>query len=205
MAETQQFSRTESLPPEFLRQFFAGVPGANVPGVLPLLNQELVNRILGMGAEGATPFTYTGQRIADFTPAETEAFRLAGEGAGAYMPFINRATDLSEESLQDVRGTTGLGLDFLRSAGAEGAGATREALSILRGLPSQFQTAQGIGLGGLGMFNPNMAQGFYNPFEEQVVGQTLEDISERFGEAPPPHRQGADEDGGSSGAGDKKW
>jgi|TARA_R100001510_G_scaffold55833_1_gene60342 hypothetical protein len=188
MAETQQFSRTESLPPEFLRQFFAGVPGANVPGVLPLLNQELVNRILGMGVEGATPFTYTGQRIADFTPAEREAFRLTGESAGAYMPFINRATDLSEQSLQDVRGTTGLGLDFLRSAGAEGAGATREALGILRGLPSQFQTAQGIGLGGLGAFNPNMAQGFYNPFEEQVVGQTLDDITKRFSQADIANR-----------------
>ena len=83
MATEQQFARVESLPPAFLQQFFAGVPGANVPGVLPLLNQELVNRLLGMGVEGATPYTYTGQRIAQFTPAEQQAFRLAAEGAGS--------------------------------------------------------------------------------------------------------------------------
>ena len=55
MAETQQFARVESLPPAFLQQFFAGVPGANIPGIMPLLNQELVNRLTGMGVEGATP------------------------------------------------------------------------------------------------------------------------------------------------------
>ena len=33
MATEEQFARVESLPPAFLQQFFAGVPGANIPGV----------------------------------------------------------------------------------------------------------------------------------------------------------------------------
>jgi hypothetical protein len=32
-------------------------------------------------------------------------------------------------------------------------------------------------MGTTGMYDPSMAQGFYNPFEEQVVQQTLEDIN----------------------------
>jgi hypothetical protein len=183
MATETQFARTESLPPAYLQQFFAGVPGANIPGILPLLNQELVNRILGMGVEGATPYTYTGQRIAEFTPAEEQAFRLAGESAGAYMPYIRRAEQLGEQGLGDVRRATDIGTRYLQQAGREGAGAVREAAGILRGLPSEFQTAQAIGLGGLGMYDPRMAGGFYNPYEEQVVQQTLQDIGEQYGRA----------------------
>ena len=180
MATEQQFARVESLPPAFLQQFFAGVPGANVPGVLPLLNQELVNRLMGMGVEGATPYTYTGQRIAQFTPAEHQAFRLAAEGAGSYVPFLDRARQLGEESLADVRGTAGLGTDYFQQAGREGAGAVREAAGILRGLPSQFQTAQGLGLGATGIFDPRTTALYYNPYEQAVTDQTLTDL-ERMG------------------------
>jgi len=183
MATQEQFARVESLPPAFLQQFFAGVPGANIPGILPLLNQELVNRLMGMGVEGATPYTYTGDRIAGFTPAEQQAFRLAGESSGSYLPFIRRAEQLSEQSLGDVRRSTDLGTDYLQQAGREGAGAVREAAGILRGLPGQFNLAQDIALGGIGAFDPRMAGGFYNPFEEQVVAQTLEDLNKQFNQA----------------------
>ena len=175
MAETQQFARVESLPPAFLQQFFAGVPGANIPGILPLLNQELVNRLTGMGVKGATPYTYQGERIAGFSPAEQQAFRLAGESAGSYMPYIQRGEQLAEQGLANVQGSTGLATDYLQQAGREGAGAVREAAGILRGLPGQFTTAQGIGLCILGQFEPRSTQGYYNPFEEQVVQQTIQD------------------------------
>lgn len=188
MATTEQFARVESLPPAFLQQLFAGVPGANIPGIMPLLNQELVNRLTGMGVKGATPYTYQGERIAGFSPAEQQAFRLAGESAGSYMPYIQRGEQLAEQGLANVQGSTGLATDYLQQAGREGAGAVREAAGILRGLPGQFTTAQGIGLGSLGQFNPNMAQSFYNPFEEQVVAQTLEDINRQYGQADVAER-----------------
>jgi hypothetical protein len=183
MATTEQFARVESLPPAFLQQLFAGVPGANIPGIMPLLNQELVNRLTGMGVKGATPYTYQGERIAGFSPAEQQAFRLAGESAGSYMPYIQRGEQLAEQGLANVQGSTGLATDYLQQAGREGAGAVREAAGILRGLPGQFTTAQGIGLGSLGQFDPRSTQGYYNPFEEQVVSQTLEDINRQYSQA----------------------
>ena len=44
---------TEQLPPNYLAEFFAGVPGQNVPGIMPLLNQELVNRISGFATNSS--------------------------------------------------------------------------------------------------------------------------------------------------------
>ena len=196
MAETTSYQRTETLPPNMLGQFFAGVPGQNVPGILPLLNQDLVNKIMGFGVEGANPFTYTGQRIAGFTPAQEEAFRLTAQGVGGYQPFIQGAEDM-------IRGGVGTAGDaFDTSAGligeAIGAGerSTAEGTRLLREAPRVAGRATGMGVGqllgagrGLGtaadvgfgstrMFDPSGIQSFYNPFEDQVVRQTLKDVRE---------------------------
>ena len=57
MAE-QTTGRTESLPPQYYQDLMRGIPGANVPGIMPLLNQDLVNKLQGLGVEGATPYSY---------------------------------------------------------------------------------------------------------------------------------------------------
>jgi hypothetical protein len=38
-------------------------------------------------------------------------------------------------------------------------------------------------MGTTGMYDPSMAQGFYNPYEDQVVQQTLEDIGRQSAQA----------------------
>ena len=209
MAETTSYQRTETLPPNMLGQFFAGVPGQNVPGILPLLNQDLVNKIMGFGVEGANPFTYTGQRIAGFTPAQEEAFRLTAQGVGGYQPFIQGAEDM-------IRGGVGTAGDaFDTSAGligeAIGAGerSTAEGTRLLREAPRVAGRATGMGVGqllgagrGLGtaadvgfgstrMFDPSGIESFYNPFEDQVVQQTLKDVREGLAQGDIARRAGA--------------
>ena len=183
MATTTQYARQESLPPEYLQQFFAGVPGANVPGIMPLMNQDLVNKLQSMGQEGGSPFNYTDPRIAEFSGAERQGFRNAAEGIGSYQPFFRRGEQLAEQGVSDVRRASDIGTQYMQQAGQEGAGAVREAAGMLRGLPSQFQTAQGLAQGATGQYNPNSAQSFYNPFENQVVDQTLQDINRQYGQA----------------------
>ena len=51
MATESSYTRIEQLPPNMLAQLFSGVRGQNIPGIMPLLNQELVNRMLGFGVE----------------------------------------------------------------------------------------------------------------------------------------------------------
>ena len=183
MATTTQYARQESLPPEYLQQFFAGVPGANVPGIMPLMNQDLVNKLQSMGQEGGSPFNYTDPRIAGFSGAEQQGFQDAAEGIGSYQPFFRRGEQLAEQGVSDVRRASDIGTQYMQQAGQEGAGAVREAAGMLRGLPSQFQTAQGLAQGATGQYNPNSAQSFYNPFENQVVDQTLQDINRQYGQA----------------------
>jgi hypothetical protein len=52
MAE-QTTGRTESLPPQYYQDLMRGVPGANVPGILPMLNPGLSqSSYRGIGVAG---------------------------------------------------------------------------------------------------------------------------------------------------------
>ena len=236
MATESSYQRVEQLPPNYLAQMYSGVPGTNVPGLMPLLNQELVNRMMGFGVEGANPYTYSGQRIADFAPAEREAMRMTAEGMGSYAPYFQRAEQMTEGGLGAAAGaygdtrnmidqavqagemSTNEAMNMLRRAPRVGAAATRQGLGQVRqaggtlgtaeqiagGAGVDLGEAQGIirdsqynprgarnviggSLGRLGQsartgygstqeFDPRGIESFYNPFEQQVVDQTMEDV-----------------------------
>tara|TARA_R100001163_G_scaffold27553_1_gene22286 strand:- start:392 stop:1705 length:1314 start_codon:yes stop_codon:yes gene_type:complete len=196
MATETGYSRTETIPTNMLGQFYAGVPGQNVPGIMPLLNQDLVNKIMGFGVAGANPYTYTGQRIAGFTPAQEEAFRLTAQGVGGYQPYLQGAEDMIRGGVgtaQDAFGTsTGLigeaigagerstaeGSRLLRQAPKVAGAATGMGIGQLLGAGRGLGTAADVGYGSTGMFDPSSVEGFYNPFEDQVVQQTLKDVRE---------------------------
>ena len=248
MAEESSYARVEQFPPQYLADFYAGVPGSNVPGIMPLLNQELVNRMMTFGVEGANPFTYTGERIADFTPAEQEAFRLTAEGMGSYLPYFQQAEALTQEGVGTSRAGLATLENRLNQAVSAGEMSTDEALGILRQAPGvgQAATAQGMqrldqaggtlgsaqdlvgqagldlseskgitrgglgtlsqsamtGAGATGQFDPSGIDSFYNPFEEQVVQRTLDDVADRFAMADIAGRAqavGAGAFGGSRG------
>ena len=189
---------TEQLPPNYLAEFFAGVPGQNVPGIMPLLNQELVNRISGFGVEGANPYTYQGNRIAGFTPAEQQAFNLATAGVGSYSPYLDRATATTDKALTDSDLALGTSANYLQDAITTGATGTQEARDLLGRVPgiAESSTASGLqsvlaGVGtqagaldrinqAAGVTDPSNLSSFYNPYEDQVVQQTLRDVQESF-------------------------
>jgi hypothetical protein len=116
MAETTQYARQENLPPAYLQQFFAGVPGANVPGILPLMNQDLVNKLQSMGQPGGSPFNYTDPRIAGFSGAEQQGFQNAAQGIGSYQPYFRRGEQLAEQGLSDVRRASDIGTQYMQTS-----------------------------------------------------------------------------------------
>ena len=83
MAEEQYLDQTSrSLPPQYLADFYAGA-GAGVPGMLPLLNQDVYNKFATMAIPGMNPYTYQGMRVAPFSQMQQQAFNRIGQGVGS--------------------------------------------------------------------------------------------------------------------------
>jgi hypothetical protein len=139
---------------EFTSQAPAGYIGDFLSqGIFPYLGGFLQSQFENIGRPDATPFTYTGERIAQFDPREQYAMDLSDAAIGSYRPFIADASDIFSTGAQDLRNIQGAGL------GAFGeAGAAAEA--------------------GRGEFDPASASRYFDPYEDQVVQQTLSDISE---------------------------
>jgi len=139
---------------EFTSQAPAGYIGDFLQqGIFPYLGAFLQDQFTNIGRPDATPFTYTGDRVAQFDPREQYAMDLSDAAIGSYRPFIADASDIFSTGAQDLRDIQGAGLSAFGEAGA---------------------AAQA----GRGEFDPTTVSRFQNPFEDQVVQQTLSDISE---------------------------
>ena len=219
MAESTSYQRTETLPTNMLGQFYAGVPGQNVPGIMPLLNQDLVNKLMGFGVEGANPYTYTGNRIADFTPAQQEAFRLTAEGVGGYQPYLQGAENMIRSGVGTAQNAFGTSKGLIGDAIGAGERSTAEGTGLLRQAPKVAGAATGMGVnqlleagrglgtaadvgyGSTGMFDPSDVERFYNPYEEDVVQQTLKDVREGLAQGDIARRASAIGSGAFGGTG----
>ena len=145
------------------------------------------------------------QGTAGLSDYEKQARGLAQSGIGSYQPFLNRQEDLIGQGISDLgqqRGLMGEALGGYRSAyGAQQPylGQAEQRFGSAYGAQQPYfgQAEQQLGSGLGGMFNslgyggpsardllgqslqgydPRMANQFYNPFEDQVVGQTIEDV-----------------------------
>ena len=159
--------------------------------IFPYAQSFLKQQFGELGEDNTSPFTYTGDRVADFDPREIRGMQLADQGIGSYQPFLNQQSNLLSEATGTMRSAADIGGQGISAGLAAGRGLTGEAAGFTRGAGPDFSSARSglgraelSGYGSTGMFNPNQqVSNFYNPFEEQVVQQTLDDISERFGKA----------------------
>ena len=207
--------------------------------IFPYATQYFRDQFANLGTADSSPFTYTGQRVADFDPREIYGMQLADAAIGSYRPYLGAQADLLDEAAGISRGAfgrgqdeitaglgagrrlSGLGADLVggaqqRQSGRgliEGARFGQSGRSFLEGgVPSfseaqqlartgapnldlarletaaarpQFGGARGAlgraertGYGSTGRFDPRGISSFYNPFEEDVVQQTLKDVRE---------------------------
>jgi hypothetical protein len=146
MADRTEREFTSQAPAGYIANFLQ-------EGIFPYLGAFLGDQFRNIGRPDSTPFTYTGERIAEFDPRERYAMDLSDSAIGSYRPFIADASNIYSTGAEDLRNIQGAGLGAFSEAGA-----AAEA--------------------GRGEFDPAMASSYFNPFEEQVVEQTLSDISE---------------------------
>jgi len=139
-------------------------------GIFPYAKQFLTDQFDNIGRPDSSPFTYTGPRVAQFDPRERYAMDLQDSAIGSYRPYLGEQAGLLNEA-----------------AGVSRAGTVRGADEISQGLTggrNLTNLANVTGMGSARGFDPRSTAGFYNPFEDAVVQQTLTDLD----------RQGAQQD-----------
>ena len=97
-------------------------------GLFPGVSSYFQNQFANLGAPDSNPYTYTGQRIAGFSPREQYAMQLSDQGIGSYLPYLARRQGLTEDALATMgAGTTEAGA-AMRRAGQMGEDYTRAGL-----------------------------------------------------------------------------
>lgn len=127
-----------------------------------------------MGEDSALPPAY---QVAGLTGLEDQAAALGQAGIGAYVPYLQGATNqvtAGQNLIQDAAlPTMGQGQEYLLESG--------RLAQQLREIPYQYQTAAGEGLlASAGTFDPStQVSNFYNPYEDVVIQQTMQDIADQ--------------------------
>jgi hypothetical protein len=202
--------RTEVISDPALRELYFG--STDTPGLIAQATRAAQKAYLDQPA--------LLQKTAGLSAQEQRARQLAQQGIGSYQPFLDRQRSLIEQGISDLGTQRGLleeSLGGYRAAyGAQqpylGQAEQRFGASYGAQQPYFGQAEQqlGSGLGGLfgslgfggpsarqllGQslqgYDPRMAGQFYNPFEQQVVQQTIEDVL-KAGEMQDVQQRAAD-------------
>ena len=128
------------------------------------------------------------QKVAGLDPYEMRAREMAG-GLGGFTPYLEQGAQMAQQgygTMQQGREALG-GAQGMYGQGAGMVGRGADVLGQAQGMYGQGagMVGQGAGLYGLGtqmtgqaaqMFDPFAARQFYNPYEQDVVQQTLQDL-----------------------------
>jgi len=184
---------SEVIQDPLLKDLYFGSQGS--PGFLNQLQQAGSN-LIGQNV----PL----QQTAGISNLENQAINQAQAGIGSYQPFLNQNQDLLNQAIAQSRRAESLQDPYLTSASGQiGSGLTSllGSLSEARGLSRGATSGYGNQLGNLasrsigatdqfgnrlgeseglmrqtlGGYDQGMTNQFYNPFENQVVNQTIQD------------------------------
>ena len=133
--------------------------------------QDLVRQRIAQGTDALPPPV----QVAGLSDLEKSAIALGQQGVGAFQPFLQGATGQVLAGQQALR-------DFALPTLQQGQATLAEAQRLAqqtRDVPFEFQGAAGdLLLGSTGTFDPSInVNQFMNPFTQEVIDQTLEDIA----------------------------
>ena len=172
----QSIDRRQVISDPFVRELYFGSP--DYEGLLAG-SRRAAQRYLDMGP--------TMRKTAGLSPLETAAIQQAYGGIGGYKPYLQA----QEQALLGGMGLIGEERGLLDEA----IGATRRSGALQQPYFAQAEQQYGAGLGDLMSslgrqgpsardyqraslrgFDPRSTAAFYDPFEQQVVQQTIQDV-----------------------------
>ena len=197
-----QIDRVETGLDALTKQLLFGLDGKGgfIPGAMRAAERTFFD------AEGK-PIVIA-EQVAGLTPDQLRAQELARQAIGIEQPFLRDARGAFDRGVADLRAGLGRAREReLQGLGATQVGLSGllsglgQQEQLLRGATDQFgRSLGGIGAlqlgatgqfggrlgesegllrGTLGGYDPRMTRQFFNPFEEQVVQQTVRDVMER--------------------------
>jgi hypothetical protein len=107
-------------------------------GIFPYAQRFLQDQFSNYGEADSSPFTYSGQRVANFDPREQYAMDLQDSAIGSYRPYLGQQAGLLDEAATASRAGTYRGADEISQGLTSGRGLTNEAAGMTRG--AQFDT-----------------------------------------------------------------
>jgi len=183
MAETidpvlQGQATSEVLTDPLLRALYFGTEGT--PGFFNQLQQAGANLI---GTD--VPL----QQTAGLDRLETLARQRAEAGLGSFQPFFDRQQGLIDEAIAQSRRAEQLQDPYFSRAEEQyglGLGDALSGIQQARGVATgavdefgnRIGESEDLLRGTLGAYDPMMTEQFYNPYEDRVVQQTIDDIME---------------------------
>ena len=204
--------------------FGIGGEGGFIPGAMQAAERTFFN-------PDGTPRVVE-EQVAGFTPDQLRAAELARQGVGVQDRFIEgaegafgRGIGALGEGFGRARGFAGQGLEATRAGLGDLTSGLSEQERISRGATGQFgQRLGGLGRqamrsttdfggrlgesesllrGTTGAYDPSLTSAFYNPFEDRVVQQTIDDVLERGAQTDIAARAGDIARGGESAFGSR--
>ena len=127
MASREEQEYSSQAPAPYIGQFLQ-------QDIFPFAQQFLRQQFQNLGEADSSPFTYTGQRVADFDPRELYGMELADQAIGSYRPYLGAQAGLLDEAAGISRGALARGQDEItaglgagRGLSGLGAGITQDA------------------------------------------------------------------------------
>jgi hypothetical protein len=129
------------------------------------------------------------QKVADLTPDQLRAMEMAREATGIQDQYLSDA----QSAFRSGVGALDTGLDRARQRELESLGVIQSGVGNFGtqlgalagrslGATDQFGNrlgeSEGLLRGTLGGYDPSLTSAFYNPFEDRVVQQTIDDVLE---------------------------
>jgi len=216
MAEPQYYNNTNQMVPVArsfvtderisdpnLREFYFGSP--DYEGILSE-GRRAANRAYG------TPFEAKG--VAGFSPFANRAMESAYSGIGGYKPYLDFQGNALLEGMGTIgkqKGLLGESLEAYRRAGEMQqpylSQAENQYGAGFRDLQSSFgrqgPSARDYQRASLRGFDPRSTAAYYNPFEQQVVQQTIDDVFKQGEKADIAQRARDISSGGESAFGSR--
>jgi len=169
---------SETITDPLIRALYFGSEGT--PGFYNQLQQAGANLI---GTD--VPL----QQTAGLDPLESLARQRAQAGLGQFQPFFDQQQDLVNQAIAQSRRAEQLQDPYFSRAEEQYGLGLGDALSgidqargVMTGAVDEFGNRIGesedLLRGSLGAYDPMMTEQFYNPYEDRVVQQTIDDIME---------------------------